>query len=154
MTLATFDLAAIPLYNGDVEAQGFPESVRRFQGRIAAADALLMATPEYAYSVPGVLKNALDWASRPQDNSPLNGKPVALMGASTSAYGTARAQSHLRQVCVFTNMLPLNKPEVFIANAREKFEERGRLKDEEARRSIRWLLEALEDWVRRLRAPE
>ena len=122
-----------------------------FKERIAAADALLIAAPEYNYSMPGVLKNAIDWASRPPDASPLNGKPVALMGASVGLLGTARSQYHLRQVCVFTNMLPLNRPEVFVGRAHEKFDAQGRLIDENTRKHVKGLLEAVRDWTRRLR---
>ncbi|HOO16216.1 MAG: NAD(P)H-dependent oxidoreductase [Phycisphaerae bacterium] len=149
--LELFDLGPIPLYNGDVEARGFPEAVVAFKERIAAADALLIAAPEYNYSMPGVLKNAIDWASRPPDASPLNGKPVALMGASVGLLGTARSQYHLRQVCVFTNMLPLNRPEVFVGRAHEKFDAQGRLIDENTRKHVKGLLEAVRDWTRRLR---
>ena len=151
MTLELFDIAPIPLYNGDVESRGFPGPVVQFKERIAAADALLIAAPEYNYSIPGVLKNAIDWASRPPDSSPLNGKPLALMGASMGAMGTARGQYHLRQVCVFTNMLPLNRPEVFVARAHEKFDAQGRLSDDSTRSHIRKLLEALRDWTVKLR---
>lgn len=149
MLLETFDLAPIPLYNGDVDAAGAPEAVLHFKARIAAADALLIATPEYNYSIPGVLKNALDWASRPPKESPLNGKPLAIMGAGGVA-GTTRAQLHLRQVAVFTNMLPLNKPEVAIQRAWEKFDAEGNLTDEPSREAIRMLLQALLTWTRRL----
>ena len=145
-----FDLRGIPLYDGDVEiANGLPEPVQEFRRRIAAADALLVATPEYNYSVPGVLKNAIDWASRPPD-SPFGGKPIALMGASPGRFGSARAQYHLRQTCVFLDMLPLNRPEVFVASAAEKFDGEGRLLDEAVRRQVRALLEALLAWTRRL----
>src|SRR5439155_19505391 len=115
----TFDLHGIPLYDGDVEAQGLPAAVKRFRERIAAADALLIVTPEYNYSMAGVLKNAIDWASRPPDQ-PFRGKPVALAGASMGGFGTARAQYHLRQTCVFLDMVPLNKPEVFVSAAHQK----------------------------------
>jgi chromate reductase len=150
MALEIFDLAPLPLFNEDVLTAGAPESVRQFKARIAAADALLIATPEYNYSMPGVLKNAIDWASRPVADSPLNGKPLAIMGAGGVA-GTVRAQMHLRQVAVYTNMLPLNKPEVTIQRARDKFDANGNLTDEHSREQIRALLEALAAWTRRLR---
>lgn len=149
--LETFDIASIPLYNYDVEVAGVPEPVQQFKARIAANDALLIVSPEYNYSIPGVAKNAVDWASRPPDSSPLNGKPVAFMGASPGNFGAVRAQMHWRNVCVFANMLPLNKPEVLIARAAEKFDAQGRLTDEIARKLIRQELEALGVWVRRLR---
>lgn len=151
MTLDIFDLAPIPLYNGDVEAKGMPESVASFQKRIAAADAILIATPEYNFSVPGVLKNAMDWASRAKEKSILAGKPVGILGASMGRFGTARAQYHLRQVCVSLNLFPLNKPEVMISAAHEKFDAEGRLTDEDTRRFIAQLLEALAQWTRQLR---
>jgi len=149
MTLETFDLSSIPLYNDDVRAVGFPKSVQRFRERIAAADALLIATPEYNYSIPGVVKNAIDWASRPPD-PPLNGKPVAIMGASTGNFGTVRAQMHLRQVCVFCNMFPVNRPEVLVMRAQEKFDTDGRVVDETTRGFVRDLLIALTNWTLRL----
>ena len=153
MTLDVYDLATIPLYSGDVEAVGLPEVVKDFQRRIEEADALLIVTPEYNYSMSGVLKNAIDWASRPspvRSTQPFNGKPVAMMGASAGTMGTGRAQYHLRQSCVFLNMLPLNKPEVFVAAAQTKFDASGRLTDETARTRIRQLLEALAAWTRLL----
>jgi chromate reductase len=150
MAIESFDrLEAIPLYNEDVREQGFPVPVCELRAAIARADALLFVTPEYNYSVPGVLKNAIDWASRPPDQ-PFNGKPCAIMGASISMLGSARAQYHLRQSCVFLNMFPLNQPEVMIANAADRFGPDGALKDEKSARLIRQLLEALAAWTRRL----
>jgi chromate reductase len=150
MTLETFDLSSIPLFDEDVLFAGAPEPVKNFKARIAAADALLIATPEYNYSIPGVLKNAIDWASRPLEDSPLNGKPIALMGAG-GKYGTVRSQLHMRQVAVYTNMLPLNRPEVYAIRSWEKFDAEGNLTDEETRQAVRALLEALGAWTRRLR---
>ena len=150
MKLETFDLHGIPLYDGDVEAQGLPDGVRRFRERIAAADALLIVTPEYNYSMAGVLKNAIDWASRPPDQ-PFRGKPVAIAGASVGGFGTARAQYHLRQTCVYLDMIPLNKPEVFVSTAHQKVDAEGRLADEPSRAAVRALLEALVAWTRRVR---
>jgi chromate reductase, NAD(P)H dehydrogenase (quinone) len=155
MSLDVYDLSAIPLYNGDVEAAGIPDVVKDFQRRIDEADALLVATPEYNYSMSGVLKNAIDWASRPspvRPAQPFDGKPIAMMGASPGMMGSGRAQYHLRQSCVFLNMLPLNKPEVFVPAAQTKFDAEGRLTDERARTQIRQLLESLAAWVRRLQA--
>ncbi len=152
MTLETFDLSPIPLYNGDVEAQGMPEAVQHFKERIGAADAILVVTPEYNYSVPGVLKNAIDWASRPITETPMNGKPAAIMGATAGPWGTVRAQLHLRQIFVYTNTLPLSRPEVRIPLAEQKFDEQGRLTDEVSRELIRKLLEALAVWTARLKA--
>jgi chromate reductase len=117
---------------------------------VRAADAILFATPEFNYSIPGVLKNAIDWASRPYGDSAWEGKPVALMGASPGNLGTARAQYHLRQVFVFLNMFPLNRPEVMISNADEKFDDQGNLTDQATRERIGKLLVSLESWTRQL----
>jgi len=150
MTLEKFDLSPIPLYSEDMRALGYPRSVQEFRERIAAAEALLISSLEYNHSISGVLKNAVDWVSRPPD-PPLDGKPVAIMGASTGNFGTVRAQMHLRQICVFCNMFPLNKPEVLVMRAQEKFDSRGQLVDETTRGFVRDLLMALADWTRRLR---
>jgi chromate reductase len=147
--LETFDLDGIPGFNQD-EEQHPPAKVAELKAKVRAADAILIVTPEYNYSVPGVLKNAIDWASRPYGDSAWSDKPVAIMGASVGAMGTARAQYHLRQSFVFLNMHPLNKPEVMIANAAEKFDASGNLIDDKARELIRQLLQALVAWTRRL----
>jgi chromate reductase len=144
------DISAFPLYNEDVKAQGFPPPVQTFREQIAAADALLFVTPEYNYSISGVLKNAIDWGSRPP-NQPFDGKPIAMMGASGGVLGTARAQYHLRQTCVFLNMLPVNKPEVMIPQAQTRFDAQGNLADETAKGLIKQLLESLQAWTLRLK---
>lgn len=149
MTLEIFDLSGIPMYNQDRE-EDMPRPVQELKNKIAQADAVLFVTPEYNYSFSGVLKNAIDWASRPPTNTPLPGKPAAIMGASMSVFGTGRAQYHLRQVCVCLNMLILNRPEVFIVNAHEKFDAEGVLQDGEIRQRIKALLEELKKWVHRL----
>lgn len=149
-TLDTFDLDGIPPFNQDHEREP-PPAVRQFKDNVKAADAILMVTPEYNYSVPGVLKNAIDWASRPYGESAWDGKPVGIMGASVGTLGTARAQYHLRQMFVFLNMFPLSRPEVMIANADEKFDVDGNVKDEKTAEKIRELLQALGDWTRRLK---
>lgn len=152
MTLEIFErLGEIPLYNADDDQGAQPEPVVALKERIRAADALLIATPEYNYSIPGGLKNAIDWASRPPQEAVFSGKPVALMGASMGMSGTMRAQYHLRQICVFVNLLPLNKPEVFVAAAHTKFDGEGRLTDEPTRNVVRQQLEALAQWTRQLR---
>lgn len=151
MEIRVFDLAPIPPFNEDVEAQGDPEPVTALKAAIGEADALLIATPEYNYGVPGVLKNAMDWASRPPGQSALNGKPAALMGATPGATGTARAQLQLRQAFVFTQTLVLPGPEVLVARAREKFDEQGRLTDEATRRYVGELLLRLAAWTDRLK---
>lgn len=148
MTLETFDLAPIPLYNEDVRREGFPVGVRQFRERIAQADALLIATPEYNLSISGVLKNAIDWASRPDDGfRPLDGKPVAIMGATTGAFGTSRAQTDLRGILFHTNCHVVNKPEVLLMKAKEKFDADLRLTDEASRGFLRDLLVALAEFA-------
>jgi len=149
MTIETADIGSFPLYNEDVRAQGFPPPVERLRRQIAGADALLFVTPEYNYSIPGVLKNAIDWASRPPDQ-PFAGKPVAMMGAGAGMAGTARAQYDLRRCCVFLDMHPLNKPEVLIGQAQTKFDAEGRFTEEVGRGLIRDLLVALEQWTRQI----
>jgi len=151
MTIEIYELHTIPPYNADVEAQGFPEPVVAFKKAIAEADALLIATPEYNHSIPGVLKNAIDWASRPPATSPLNGKPGAIMGASTGAIGTARAQQHLRLVCSYLNMLVMNMPEVLVVRAQDKVDASGRLTDEPTRQFLAKFLQAFAQWVVRMR---
>jgi chromate reductase, NAD(P)H dehydrogenase (quinone) len=148
-TLDIFELDGIPGFNQDDESQP-PAKVIELKSRVRAADAILIATPEYNYSIPGVLKNAIDWASRPYGDSAWEGKPVAVMGASVGMLGTARAQYHLRQSFVFLNMYPLNQPEVMIANATERFDAEGNLLDQKARDLIRQLLHGLVAWTRRL----
>jgi chromate reductase, NAD(P)H dehydrogenase (quinone) len=150
MTIDIFDIAPIPLYNEDVRQQGFPAPVEDLRARIKAADGLLIVTPEYNYSIPGVLKNAIDWASRPPEQ-PFDGKVIALMGASVGAIGTARAQYHLRQCFVFMNGLVLNQPEVMIGAAGTRFDAQGKLIDEKSRELIAALLVGLRDWALRLR---
>lgn len=147
--LGIFDLEGIPPYNQDLEQQ-LPERVREFKTQIRAADALLIATPEYNYSMPGVLKNALDWGSRPHGDNVFDDKPIAIMGASMGMIGTARAQYHLRQSCVFLNMHPLNRPEVMVPFAQDRITD-GRLVDPKTRDLIKQLLEGLVQWAVRLR---
>jgi len=149
MTLEIADISQIPLYNDDVRAAGYPPVVQKFREQIAVADALLFASPEYNYSISGVLKNAIDWASRPPD-PPVVGKPVAIIGATGGMWGAQRAQYHLRQCFVFLNMFPVNKPEVFIAQAPSKFDPQGKLTDQPTRDVIAQLMVALRDWTRRL----
>ncbi|MDV6727374.1 NAD(P)H-dependent oxidoreductase [Pseudomonas aeruginosa] len=150
MSIELADISGIPLYNEDVYALGFPPAVERFREQIRAADALLFATPEYNYSMAGVLKNAIDWASRPPEQ-PFSGKPAAILGASAGRFGTAWAQYHLRQTLVFLDVHPLNKPEVMISSAQNAFDAQGRLLDDKARELIQQQLQALQLWVRRLR---
>lgn len=145
--LEIVELKHIPFFNEDVEVEGVPQAVAEFKAKLSEADAILIATPEYNYSIPPVLKNALDWASR-GENLPLDGKPLAIMSASPSRFGGIRSQYHLRQVCVGLNLQPLNKPEVFIINADKKFDAEGNLTDEYTQKAIKKLLSALvEDTV-------
>jgi chromate reductase len=150
MTIETFDIAPIQPYNEDVREQGYPPPVDDLRARIKAADGLLIVTPEYNYSIPGVLKNAIDWASRPPEQ-PFDGKPIGLMGASMGTHGTSRAQYHLRQCFVFLNGLVMNLPEVMIPQAQNKFDAEGKLNDQMTRDFIVAHLAAFQAWVLRMR---
>ena len=145
-----FDLEGIPPFNQDFENQP-PEKVKEFKAKIRAADAILIATPEYNYSIPGVLKNAIDCASRPYGDNAWEGKPVAIMGASPGMLGTARAQYHLRQTFVFLNMYPLNRPEVMVPYANEKIDANGKVTDPKTREKIQELLQSFVIWTKRLK---
>jgi chromate reductase len=147
MSVTVADISQIPLYNEDVRQQGFPATVETLRRQIAEADALLFACPEYNYSMTGVLKNAIDWASRPPDQ-PFAGKPCAIIGAAAGMAGSARAQYDLRRSCVFLDMHPLNKPEVLIGQAQTKFDADGNLTDEAAKGFIRDLMANLAGWAR------
>ncbi|HEY8564026.1 MAG TPA: NADPH-dependent FMN reductase [Beijerinckiaceae bacterium] len=150
MTIEPAFIGDLPHYNDDLRQGGYPPEVERLRSQLAAADAILFVTPEYNYSIPGVLKNAIDWASRPPEQ-PFNDKPVAIMGVSGGLLGTARAQYQLRQMLVFLNAHPINKPEVMIGQAASKFDAEGRLTDETTRGFVRQLLEALAAWTQRLK---
>ncbi len=145
-----FELDGIPIFNQDDETNP-PAKVVELKRRVREADALLFVTPEYNYSVPGVLKNAIDWASRPYGDNAWEGKPAAIMGASLGAIGTARAQYHLRQIFVFLNVFPVNQPEVMIGNAAQRFDAEGNLTDETTKEFIRRLLRNLVDLTRHTR---
>jgi len=151
-TLDVFELAGIPIYNQD-EERNPPQKVVDFKARIRAADGILISTAEYNYSIPGVLKNAIDWASRPYGDSAWNGKPVALMSASVGQFGGMRAQYHLRQCFVFLNMDAVLQPEVAIANAAQRFDEQGNLTDDTAKQLIGKLLQALVQKAQTARMP-
>lgn len=150
MVIDIVSIREVPLYDADVEARGFPEPVRALCEKVNAADALLIATPEYNFSIPGVLKNTIDWLSRPPHDAKLKGKPVAIIGAG-GRLGSARAQYHLRQVCGCLSMLPIPRPEIFVLNAWEKFDADGRLTDQVAAKQVGELLTALSDWARLLK---
>ena len=145
----TFELDGLPMFNQDEEANPHPK-VAELKQRIRAADAILFVTPEYNYSIPGVLKNAIDCASRPYGDSAWDGKPVAVMGASIGSIGTARAQYHLRQTFVFLNMYPVNQPEVMVSSAQKRFDQEGKLTDETTKKLVQQLLSGLVSWTKRL----
>jgi chromate reductase, NAD(P)H dehydrogenase (quinone) len=152
LSFTWFDrVGELPLYNADVEKDGDPEPVAALKFAVAAADVLLISTPEYNYGLPGGLKNAIDWASRPPATSVLKGKPVAIMGASGGRGGTIRAQLHLRQVFVFTETYAMVKPEILVATAAEKFDDAGRLADEQTRNFLTKFVAAIPAWARRFR---
>jgi chromate reductase len=148
VSLEIADIGALPLYNEDVRATGEPAAVVQLKDAVRRADAVLIATPEYNYSVPGPLKNAIDWLSRPPAESPLRRKPIALMGATTGNFGTVRAQLALRQILLFTRSLVLTEPEVLVARAPELFDAESNLKDEKTRDFVRALIVALVEWAR------
>ena len=148
MEITIFErLAEIPPYNEDVFAQGDPEAVAALKSFIAGADAMLIATPEYNYGVPGVLKNAIDWASRPAGQSVLNRKPAAIMGCSPGLGGTIRAQHALRQSFVFTETHVLSQPEIKIPSAAKLFDPSSRLVDENTRQHLKKFLDAFAGWI-------
>jgi len=147
-TLEIASIREIPLYDADVEARGMPQAVTALSAKVKDADALLIATPEYNFSFPGVLKNVIDWLSRPPLDAVFVRKPLAIMGAG-GRLGSARAQYHLRQVCGCLSMLPVPRPEIFIASAWEKFDD-GRLTDQAAVKQVEELLAALAEWTRLL----
>jgi chromate reductase len=145
------DISAIPLYNDDVrEESGFPAAVQQLRESVRSADGVLIATPEYNYSIPGVLKNAIDWASRAPDQ-PFNDKPVAIMGASPGLFGTARGQYHLRQVFVFLNAHVMTRPELMVSSVSTKFDQDGNVTDDRTRESLRAHVAAFVSWIERLR---
>lgn len=149
MNIEIFDLEGVPPFNQDTE-ENMPEKVKEFKTKIREADAILIASPEYNYSVPGVLKNAIDWASRPYGDNPFDGKPVAIMSASVGMLGGARAQYHLRQIFVFLNMYPINRPEVIVPFAQDKFDASGKLLDDNTKKFLGQLLHSLANWTRKL----
>lgn len=151
--IEVFDLEGIPPFNQDLERKQ-PEIVKEFKLAIRKADALLIATPEYNYSVPGVLKNAIDWASRPYGDNPFEGKPVAIMSASVGSLGGARAQYHLRQILIALDMHPLNHPEVMMPFAEENVDAEGNVTNEKTRQVIPEMLKELVEWTRKLKANE
>lgn len=142
-------IADIPLYNADLDLPAVtqrPEVVEHFRKMLADADGILISSPEYNYSIPGGLKNAIDWASRGED-SPLLRKPIAVMGATTGLWGTTRMQMSFHNVFLFLDMKPVYKPEVLVAQAEKKFDKEGNLIDETAKKLVRQKLEALKELI-------
>jgi chromate reductase len=146
-------IADLPFYSPDVEQQGFPAPVESFRRAVAGADAFVFAIPEYNFSIPGVLKNALEWLSRPP-HPPTSGKACAMFGATVSPLGTARGQFHFRHICVSLNMIPVNAPHVDIANAKTKFDAQNKLTDRASVDSLRQLLVELRALALRLKAQQ
>ena len=150
MSITIYDLAPMPMYNDDVRLAGYPAEAQKFRDAIAASDAILFASPEYNYSVSGVLKNAIDWASRPP-NMPFDGKTAAIVGASGGALGTSRSQRDLRWILSGLNVYVVNLPHVYIGPAAQKFDQAGKLTDPAARDFLKQLLDNLADLTVRLR---
>src|SRR2546428_7802238 len=148
-TLEVVDVSRLPLYNQDLE-HDVPEVVKEFKKKIRGADAILFATPEHNYSVTAVLKNAIEWGNRPPRDASWNGKPAAIISASSSLRGGARAQLHLRQIMIDLNMYPINRPQLLVANAKDKFNEDLHLTDEETLQTLRDVLSSLVEWTRKL----
>ena len=148
-TLEVVDVSRLPLYNQDLEHE-MPEEVGELKKRIRGADAILFATPEHNYSVTAVLKNAIEWGNRPPRDASWNGKPAAIISASTSLRGGVRAQLHLRQIMMDLNMYPINRPLLLVANAKDKFNENLQLTDEETLQTLRDVLSSLVEWTRKL----
>ena len=152
MTIEPIEIGGLPFYNADVEAEGDPPAVATFKTAVGSADGILIATPEYNDGIPAVLANALDWGSRLPGRAPLTGKSVAIMGASPSQIGTARAQLHLRQVLGHVQTRVLPPPELLVARAHERFDAGLRLTDEGTRRVLSDLLARFSRWILRERA--
>jgi chromate reductase, NAD(P)H dehydrogenase (quinone) len=150
-TLEIIDVSRLPLYNQDLE-HDMPEVVKELKKKIRGADAILIATPEHNYSITAVLKNAIEWGNRPTRDASWNGKPAAIISASTGLRGGVRAQLHLRQIMIDLNMYPINRPLLLVANAKDKFNEDLKLTDEETRQTLRDVLSSLGEWTRRLQS--
>ena len=149
MTIEPLEIRELPHYDADLDVEGGPDAVRAFKAHIIAADGLLIATPEYNYSMSGVLKNALDWASRAPERAMQN-KPVAIVGATPGRWGTVRSQMALRQMLVFPACRVLPSPLFQIAGAREHFDADGNLTDPETREQLAGVLEAFATWIRQV----
>lgn len=145
--ISIYDLSEIPLYNGDLDINGGPDAVQKFKMAIAESDGLMISTPEYNYSIPGILKNALDWASRPGGRSVLNKKPLAIMSTSFGMFGGVRAQLHLRDIAGSANMYDMKKPEMIVPKESEKFNGSGELTDELTRQHLIKFISEFEKWI-------
>ncbi len=150
MEIDIFDIDGIPLFNQDLENEPH-DKLKIFKEKIKSSDGVLIVTPEYNFSIPGVLKNAIDAVSRPYGTNPFEEKPVGIMGASTGMLGTARAQYHLRQSLIFLNAYPMNKPEILVPYAKDKFNDSGKLTDEFTIKMVKEFLASLVKWVNRLK---
>jgi chromate reductase, NAD(P)H dehydrogenase (quinone) len=144
--LETFDVSRFPLFNEDL-LEKMPVEIREFKEKIKRADAILFATPEYNYSISAILKNAIEWGN--QAGNSWDGKPAAILSVSISLRGGARAQLHLRQIMVDLNMYPINEPQLFLAQAREKFDANLKLTDSASLKTLQSLLVALVEWARK-----
>jgi chromate reductase len=153
LAMTTCDLAKVPLFNQDLEVQGDPAPVASLRAAVHDAEAVLIASPEYNYGVPGVLKNAIDWLSRPPGQSPFRKKPVAIMGASMGPGGTIRMQLQLRVALQYLDMYAMPRPEVVVATCKDKFDADGRLTDAKTRESMTTFLAAFLVWCRRFLSP-
>jgi chromate reductase len=148
MTLTVYDdLASVPLFNEDLETDGGPAGVQRLRGAVAASRGMLIATPEYNHSVPGVLKNSIDWLSRPGPEEVLERKPIALVGVTSGQWGTRLAQAALRQILFATESLVMPESAMFVRQGKGLFDAEGRLHDEAARGSLRNLLQNFAAWM-------
>jgi chromate reductase len=152
--LELFDIDGIPLYDQDTEVLGIPEIVKRFKEKIERADAILISTPEYNHSFPGVLKNAIDWASRPYGHNSFDGKPVAVMSAATGMFGGVAAQDQLKQVLLALNMRLVTQPAVIVTSAQHKFDLDNELTDPDTKQFMKQLLANLVDLTRKLSQSE
>jgi chromate reductase, NAD(P)H dehydrogenase (quinone) len=150
-TMEVFDITVFPLFNEDRERDPPPE-VLAFKKKIRDADAVLFATPEFNFSVSALLKNAIEWADRPDEDNAWSGKPAAIVSASTSLRGGARAQLHLRQIMADLNMFPVNQPQLYVGRAQDAFDSELRLTDERQRKALQALLQALVDWAAKLKS--
>ena len=148
--LESFDLTGVPFYNADIDGDIKPEPVQALKEAISGADALLFATPEYNYSIPGVLKNAIDWASRPAYQSVLAGKPAGIISASVSILGGARAQVHLRDVLSGTLTPVFQAPHCLFPQAKNLFAAAGSLADEGAQERLKTYLDSFSEWLKKL----